>query len=387
MNTSAALYLDHNASSPLRKEALDAMRPWLELGAANPSSLHQGGQAARRAIETARADVAQGLGGLNEEWLFTGGATESCNLAIQGACASGRPLLVGATEHPAVLETALALRSEGRSVEFLPVKADGTLEPDALKNALRLRPGAVLALMLANNETGVCHPVAELSSLVRAAKGLLFCDLAQAAGKIPVDVRRLDVDLAAVSCTKFGGPQGMGFLYVRKGVALKPLLYGGHQERGVRPGTENVAGSVGAAAALGSALKSLKAQTRDWEAAVTVLQNGLGLLFPGLQIHGEQAPRVPNTLCVSLPGLDRDLFLMRLDQLGLQASAGSACASGASQPSTVLTAMGVAEGLLKTSIRFSFGPSQNEDTAAEACLKIAQALEGFQKAGLKLSLS
>jgi cysteine desulfurase len=197
-----------------------------------------------------------------------------------------------------------------------------------------------------------------------------------------VDVRELDIDLAAASSSKFGGPQGTGLLYVRRGVALKPLLHGGHQERSLRPGTENVAGAVGAAAALGAAVAGMAAQTRDWEGAVATLQRALARLFPGLYIHGLKAPRVPNTLCVSLPGLDRDLFLMRLDQLGLQVSAGAACAAGASQPSTVLAAMGASDALLRTEVRFSFGPSQNEQTAREACARVAQAMEGFRRVGL-----
>ncbi|HTA17170.1 MAG TPA: aminotransferase class V-fold PLP-dependent enzyme, partial [bacterium] len=294
----------------------------------------------------------------------------------------GRPLLVGATEHPAVLETAAALKAAGGTVETLAVLPDGTVDRAGLKEALGRLPGAVVALMLANNETGVLHPVRELSGLVRGAKGLFFCDLAQAAGKVPVDVRGLDIDLAAASSSKFGGPQGLGFLYVRKGLALKPFLHGGHQERSLRPGTENVAAAVGAAAALGAAVAGMAGQTRDWEGAVAALQSGLGKLFEPLHIHGLKAPRVPNTLCVSLPGLDRDLFLMRLDQLGLQVSAGAACAAGASQPSTVLAAMGASDAMLRTEVRFSFGPSQNEETAREACRRVAQALEGFRRVGL-----
>ncbi|HTB23590.1 MAG TPA: aminotransferase class V-fold PLP-dependent enzyme [bacterium] len=382
MTASAPLYLDHNAGSPLRREALDAMRPWLERGAANASSLHRAGQAARAALEDAREQVARGLGGWSEEWIFTSGATEACNLALQGACAEGRPLLVGATEHPAVLETAQALQAAGARVELLEVLPDGRVDREGLKEALEEFPGALVALMLANNETGVCHPVRELSGLVRAAKGLFFCDLAQAAGKIPVDVRDLGLDLAAASASKFAGPQGLGMLYVRKGLALKPLLHGGHQEKGLRPGTENVAGAVGAAAALDAALRGLPAQARDWEGAVASLERGLTALFPGIVIHGHKAPRVPNTLCVSLPGQDRDLLLLRLDQLGLQVSAGAACAAGASQPSTVLAAMGASDSQLKTEVRFSLGPGQNEATAREACARVGQALEGFRRLGL-----
>ena len=200
---------------------------------------------------------------------------------------------------------------------------------------MALHPGALVAAMLANNETGVLHPVRELCAATRAAKGLFFCDLAQAAGKMPVDVRDLDLDLAALSAVKFGGPQGVGLLYVRKGLALKPLLHGGHQELGLRPGTVNVAGAAALAAALKAALLGLDAQVRDWESAVARLESGRpARLFTGLHVHGKGAERVANTLCASLPGVDRDLLLVRLDQVGLRVSAGAACASGPTSPAT-----------------------------------------------------
>jgi cysteine desulfurase len=357
------------------------MREQLPSGA-NPSSLHRDGQAARRALEAARERVAACLGGYPEEWIFTSGATEACNLALQGACGPRRPLLAGATEHPAVLETALALRAAGTSVELMPVASDGRLDRGAVKECLQRHPGALVAAMLANNETGVLHPVRELCSAARAAKGLFFCDLAQAVGKMAVDVRDLDVDLAAVSAVKFGGPQGAGLLYVRKGVALKPLLHGGHQEQGLRPGTGNVAGAAGLAAALKAALDGLEAQAMDWEAALARLKAGLRALVPGLRVHGEGAPRVANTLAVSLPGVDRDLLLMRLDQLGLRVSAGAACAAGSNQPSHVLEAMGAGPEQMRTTLRFSFGPGQGARQAEEACARVAGALDALRKAGL-----
>ncbi|MGH7441876.1 MAG: cysteine desulfurase family protein, partial [bacterium] len=277
----AELYLDHNAGSPLRSAALAAMLPWLERGAANPSSLHRGGQAARAALERARVRVAARLGGRPEDWVFTSGATEACNLALQGAWMGGRPLLVGSTEHPAVLETALAIRADGGSVEILPVKSDGSVDILALEEALGRFPRALVALMAANNETGVLHPWDKVEALAHQFQAALFCDLAQAAGKIAFDVHAMGLDLAALSAAKFGGPQGCGLLYVRSGFPLKPLLHGGHQERGVKPGTENVAGAVGLAAALDDALESLPHQARDWAAGVAALQAGLAGRFSG----------------------------------------------------------------------------------------------------------
>lgn len=358
-----ALYLDHNAGTPLRPEALEAMLPWLKRGA-NAGSQHRAGQAARAALEEAREAVAAALGGWPEEWVFTSGATEACNLALQGL--RPRPLRYGATEHPAVVETAKALGGQA-----IPVDGQGRAQMGPLPE------GAVVALMAANNETGVCHPVKELAPQVHAAKGLLFCDLSQAAGKMPVDVRDWDIDLAAASGPKFGGPQGSGLLWRRKGLALKPLLHGGHQEFGVRPGTENVAGAVGLAAALKAAQVGLERQAREWKRAVSTLEAGLRRLIPGLLVHGAGALRISNTLSVSVPGLDRDLLLIRLDQAGLQVSAGAACASGAHQPSPVLQAMGVPPAGVAGAVRFSFGWGQGEAQALEALRVFGRALQGF----------
>jgi len=378
------LYLDHNAGSPLRAEALDAMLPLLRgpRSNANPSSIHLAGQAAHAALDEARASVAASLGGWPEEWVFTSGATEACNLALKGLAAAGRPLLAGATEHPAVLETALALKAAGTAVEVLPVETDGRVDRKALKEALARHPGAAVALMAANNETGVCNDIAALTGIVRAAGGLLFCDLAQALGKLAVDVRALDVDLAAASAVKYGGPQGSGLLYVRKGLDLKPLLQGGHQESGRRPGTENLAGAAGSAAALAAATAALGGQAAAWERGIARLESGLRRLLPTVHVHGAGAPRVPNTLSVSLPGVDRDLLLLRVDQLGLRISAGAACAAGANTPSHVLQAMGVAPDLKRSALRFSLGPDQGEDAADDALRRLAAALEGLRKAGL-----
>lgn len=380
-----ALYLDHNAGSPLRPEAFEAMRPWLERGAANASSQHKAGQAARAALEEAREAVASVLGGWPEEWVFTSGATEACNLALAGACLMpglSRALLVGATEHPAVLGTADALAREGVAMERLPVDANGLILGIDFEAALQRHPGALTALMAANNETGVCHDLSLLVPRVHAAKGLVFSDLSQAAGKISLNVHTLNLDLAAASATKFGGPQGSGLLWRRKGLKLKPLLHGGHQEFGVRPGTESVAGAVGLAAALKSAQASLESQSRVWEQAVTALAQGLKQRFAGLQIHGSKALRVSNTLSVSFPGVDRDLLLIRLDQLGLQVSAGAACASGANEPSPVLLAMGASAQSAATAVRLSLGPGQGELEVQAALRIFDQAFEGFKAAGL-----
>jgi cysteine desulfurase len=377
------LYLDHNAASPLRPQALEAMLPWLQRGAVNAGSQHRGGQAARAALEDARRSVARSMGGDARGWAFTAGATEACNLGLQGLVRpGGRPLLLGATEHPAVAATAAALASQGCAVETLPVDAQGVLDLGALDAALARHPGAVLALMLANNETGVLHPVQAAVKRAHRAGGLCFCDLSQAAGKLALDVAELGLDAAAASAQKFGGPQGSGLLWCRPGLGLAPVLFGGHQERGLRPGTEAVAQAVGLAAALGSAVAGLPAQTRAWEAAQQVLEAGLRRIHPRWQLHGAGASRVANTVCASLAGLDSDLLLLRLDQLGVQASAGAACASGSREPSPVLLAMGASPQAARSAVRFSLGPGQGEDEAHQALGRLAEAVAGFRQAGL-----
>jgi cysteine desulfurase len=377
------LYLDHNATSPLRSSALEAMLPWLRRGAANPGSQHRAGQAARGALEQARESLGASLGGWPRDWLFTSGATEACNIGLHGLVQpGGRALLVGATEHPAVLETARALGRAGAVVEELPVATDGRVGLDALKGALARHPGAVVALMLANNETGVLHPIAQVAPLLHAQGGLLFCDLSQAAGKLPVDLHGLGADVAVLSAPKFGGPQGSGALWKRKGLELKPSVFGGHQELGLRPGTEAVAQAVGLAAALAEAVAGMDQQIRVWEDATAILAAGLKRLYPLARLYGQAVPRVANTLCASLPGLDSDLLLIRLDQLGLQASAGAACAAGSREPSHVLAAMGEDAACLKAALRFSLGPGQGEAEAQAGVKILEQALEGFRAAGL-----
>jgi cysteine desulfurase len=377
------IYLDHNATSPLRANALEAMLPWLRRGAANPGSQHRSGQAARAAMEEAREGLGASLGGWPRDWVFTSGATESCNIALHGLVQPGGPaLLVGATEHPAVLETARAMGKAGAVVEELSVLPDGTADLEGLEAALARHPRAVVALMLANNETGVLHPIGPAATLVHAHGGLLLCDISQAAGKLPVDLHSLGADVAVLSAPKFGGPQGCGALWKRKGLELRPSVFGGNQEQGLRPGTEAVAQVVGLAAALAEAVEGLDAQIRGWEDATVVLAAGLRRLYPPVRLYGQTAPRVANTLCASLPGLDSDLLLIRLDQLGLQASAGAACAAGSREPSHVLAAMGEAPASLKAALRFSLGPGQGEAEARAALTMLEQAFHGFRTAGL-----
>ena len=332
----SGIYLDYNATAPLRPAAREAMvRAWDVSG--NPSSVHATGRAARAIVEQARSEVAALIGGMVSTVVFTSGGTEANALAIESALAAGaKRLIIGAIEHESVLETA---KASGMAVEILPVTSEGIADLAWLKARLDswdLADGKpFVALMLANNETGILQPVLEASALVRAADGWLHVDAVQAAGKIDVDSRVLGADTLAVSAHKLGGPQGVGALTFGPRATLVRRQHGGGQERGRRAGTENVAGIAG----FGAAAKAAMADTSDhaaWRDAAADQIRSLG----GIVI-GETSTRLPNTLCVAMPEQTADLQVMALDLAGFRVSAGSACSSGKVKASHVLTAMGL----------------------------------------------
>ncbi len=349
------VYLDHNATSPVRPEAVDAIASALAQ-AANPSSVHAAGRRARGIVEDARAVIAGLAGASAADVIFTSGGTEANALPL--ACAAGwaSRLIVGATEHEAVAANAAA---SGLAVEICPVDANGVADLDWLAVRLAgLKPDErpFLALMLANNETGVIQPVAQAAALVHGARGWLHVDAVQAAGKIAVDIAALGADTLALSAHKLGGPQGVGALVHAEGAPLRPWLRGGGQERGLRAGTENVAGIAGFAAAARAAMRDLdgvqaQAAWRDCAAE--------RLSAAGAIVVGEAATRLPNTLCVAAPGFSAQLQVMGLDLEGVMVSAGAACSSGRVKPSGVLTAMGLSD-LADCAIRASGGWSTTE---------------------------
>ena len=330
------VYLDYNATAPLRPQARDAMlRAW-DVGG-NPSSVHATGRAARAVVEQARNDVAALVGGPASTIVFTSGGTEANALAIDSAVAAGaKRLIIGAIEHESVLETA---KASGMDVEILPVTSEGTANLAWLKARLEAWDPSdgkpFVALMLANNETGILQPVLEVSELVRASDGWLHVDAVQAAGKITIDSRAMGADTLAVSAHKLGGPQGVGALTFGPRATLVRRQHGGGQERGRRAGTENVAGIAG----FGAATKAAVADTDDhaaWRDAAA-----LELARLGAVVIGGTSMRLPNTLCVAMPGQAADLQVMALDLAGFRVSAGSACSSGKVKASHVLTAMGL----------------------------------------------
>jgi cysteine desulfurase len=357
-------YFDWNATTPLRHEARDALQAALAL-AGNPSSIHAEGRAARRLIEEAREEVARLVGARAADVIFTSSGTEANALALTPAietAAEKRPrdrLFISAIEHSSVRTGG---RFPGETVEDLPVGADGRLDLAALAQALSRASRPLVSIMLANNETGVIQPVTEAAAVVHAANGLLHVDAVQAAGRIAIDIAALGADLVTLSAHKIGGPKGAGAL-VRRSDDIhfaEPLIRGGGQERGMRAGTENVAGIAG----FGAAAAAVRVHRTDEAAAMlalrTRLEAGLKAIAPQTVIFGEAAERLPNTTLFSLQGLKAETAVIAFDLDGVAVSSGAACSSGKVQPSHVLAAMGVSPALTRGAVRVSLGWATTE---------------------------
>ena len=350
------IYLDHNAITPMRPEAIAAVCASLDVFG-NPSSVHAAGRAARDVLDRARGQVARALGAAPSEIVFTSGATEAAALAIRGslgaAPAGRRRLVVTAVEHPCVLSLARTLEKAGTPITVMGVDRRGLVDVEAFRAAMG-QDVALACAMRANNETGVLFPVAELAAAARGAGALFFCDAVQAVGQVELDVGSLGADLAAITGQKFGGPRGAGALYVRPGIPLAPVL-GGEQERGRRAGTENLPGIAGLGAAIEVAVQRRGEEEPRLRALRDRLESGLLAAVPGARVNGAGAPRLPNTLSLTLPGCDAEALLMALDLDGVAASAGSACHSGSTKPSGVLVAMGLSGAEARSTLRLSLG--------------------------------
>ncbi len=338
--------LDHAATTRLRPQALEAMLPYLTGEQANASGAYAAGRRARAAIDRARAQIAACIGAQPGEIYFTSGGTEADNWAVFGAmrAAQGekRGLAVSSVEHPAVLRAAQALSTRGCDVAYLPVDAQARV--DVCEAEARISPRtALVSVMLANNEVGTIEPVAEIARIAHAAGALMHTDAVQAAGQIPVDVNALGVDLLSMSAHKFGGPKGVGALFVREGAPLGRLLFGGEQERGMRAGSENTAAIVGMGEALALAVEEMETQRRRVTALRDRLAAGALACWPGARLNGGN-DRLPGHVHLTLPGADSRSLLLRLDLAGIAASAGSACAAGAAERSHVLAAMSAPPG-------------------------------------------
>ena len=359
------VYLDHNATTPVEPDVLQAMLPYLSGEFGNAASIHTFGQRARAAVETAREQVAALIGARPQEIVFTSGGTEADNHAIFGVAqaligASGgtaaihKHIITTSIEHEAVLNTCQALEKRGVEVSYLPVDRDGLVSLDQMRRAIR-KETVLITVMQANNELGTVQPLAEIGRIAAESDVYFHTDAVQSAGKLPIDVNALRLDLLALSGHKFYGPKGVGALYIRGGTRLQQLLYGGHHQRGFRPGTENVAGIVGLGKAAEIAGKSLTDDAARISALRDQLEQGLLSRIPHAQANGARAPRTPNTANITFPGIEGEALVIALDLKGLACSTGAACSSGAVEPSHVLTAIGLTADEARASLRFSLG--------------------------------
>jgi cysteine desulfurase len=350
-------YFDQNATAPVAPEVLHTLANSLAEVYGNASSIHYFGQMARQRVEAARRSVAERFGCAPQEIVFTSGGTESDNLALFGVARtrSGSHIITSAIEHPAVLNACARLEREGHHVTYVAPEPDGRVSPESIRSALRTDT-ALISVMHANNETGVVLPVSEIGAIAKDAGVLFHVDGVQAAGKLPIDLRNLGADLYALSGHKFGAPKGVGALYVRKGVAIDPILYGGRHERERRAGTENVPGIValGCAANLAIDLTAIGA-LRDR------LEKGILGRVPAVQVNGVRHHRLPNTTNIRFEGIEGEAMTIALDLRGYAVSSGSACSSGAVEPSHVLLAMGLTPEEARSSVRFSLGSSNTTE--------------------------
>jgi len=367
------IYLDHNATTPPHPLVVERMAAALHEAFGNPSSVHHFGQAAKAALDETRSAVAGLIGADPSEVVFTSGGTESDNFAIRGVAEAlevtgRRHLIASAIEHEAVLNTLKALARRGWRTTLLPVDHSGIVAPDALREALT-DDTALVSVMHANNEIGTIQPIAELARLAKARGAVFHTDAVQSAGKMPVDVKALGVDLLSLSAHKFYGPKGVGALWIRRGLRLQAPTTGGKQERGRRAGTENVAGIVG----LGVAAQMAERKMVDEAARLAPLRDRLeeGILggVPGTAINGTRSPRVPNTTNISFERVEAESLLIALDLAGIAVSTGSACSSGTLEPSHVLKAMGFPPHRTQNSIRFSLGAA-NTDADVDRVLAV-----------------
>ena len=381
------IYLDYNATAPVPAEVADAVSAALRECPGNPSSVHAFGQRAKALLDEARTAVARLVGGDPSEIVFTSGGTESDNLAVRGIAESGRggvkrPIVTTAIEHEAVLNTVTLLGRKGWPAVMLPVGPSGVVTVGALADALdahRNEPPALVSVMLVNNELGTVQPVKALAALARERGAAFHTDAVQAAGRIPVDVRDLGVDLLALAGHKFGAPKGAGALWVRRGVSVQPQAVGGRQERGRRAGTENTTAIEGLRAAAEWAARRLGEEAARQAVLRDRLEHGILQTVPGSVVNGDASARVPNTTNISFEGVEGESLVIGLDLEGVAVSTGSACSSGTLEPSHVLRAMGLPPWRVESAVRFSLGPGTTDaeiDRVLEAVPAVVARLRG-----------
>jgi cysteine desulfurase len=359
------IYLDYNSTTPVDRAVLDAMLPYFADNFGNASSIHSSGQRGRSAVDAARDSVAALIGAKTAEIVFTSGGTEADNLALFGSVAasnhSRKHIITTAIEHHAVLNAAQALEKQGIDVTYVPVVASGIVDPQDVRRALR--PETILiSVMHANNELGTIQPIEEIGRIAAEADVYFHCDAVQSAGKLPLDVNRLGVDLLSISAHKIYGPKGVGVLYVRAGTPLEPQFHGGHHERDRRPGTENVPGIVGFGKAAELARVRLTTDSAQIESLRDRLEKMLLNSLASVRVNGDRSRRIPNTTNLVFTSAGGEALVIALDLQGVACSTGAACSSGAVEPSHVLLAIGLSPDEARSSLRFSLGRTT---TAAE----------------------
>lgn len=374
------IYLDYAATTPVDKRVLQKILPFYADQFGNPSSIYQFAQKSRIAIDTARHEIAQILGCLDEEVYFTSSGTEANNWALFGIAAGAKQkkihLITTTIEHESVLQSAKELERRGAAVSYLPVDHYGHINPKDLEKALT--PETVLvSIMCANNEIGTIEDIKKISATLKKRKILFHTDACQAAGALPLNVQNLGVDMMTINGGKIYGPKGVGALYIKKGTPIVPLLYGGGQEHRLRAGTENVAGIIGLAEALKIAeairIKEVKRLTALRDHFIQDLQKKI----PGLILNGDPTNRLPNNINISLPGIDGESLLMRLDMAGICVSSGSACTSASLEPSHVLLGIGLSKTLAKNSLRITLGRTTSKKDLDFTAKALANILKNF----------
>lgn len=352
------IYFDHAATTPVRKEVLEEMMPYFSVNYGNPSSIYSIGRRSKKAVDIARKKVAKAIGCDSKEIYFTSCGSESDNLAIKGVAKAnqekGKHIITSKIEHPAVLNTCKSLEKDGFEVTYLNVDRNGFVDLEELKKSIR-DDTILISIMFANNEIGTIQPIEEIAKIAKEKNVIFHTDCVQAVGNVKINVNEMGIDLLSMSAHKFYGPKGVGVLYVRSGIEFEKIQDGGHQERDKRAGTENVAGIVG----LGKAIELADCNLENYNSKLLKLRNffvkEITMKYENVKINGDLKRRLPGNINVSFPGVDGEELLLKLDGYGICASAGSACSSGSSEPSHVLTAIGLDREFIGGSLRITFG--------------------------------
>ena len=358
------IYLDHAATTPVKEEVLNEMMPYFSANYGNPSSIYSIGRKNKKAVDTARNKVAKAIGCLDKEIIFTSCGSESDNLAIKGIAYAnkekGNHIITSKIEHPAVLNTCKRLEEEGYDVTYLGVDENGFIDLEELKKSIKENT-ILISIMFANNEIGTIQPIKEISKIANESNIIFHSDCVQAVGNVKINVEEMGIDLLSMSAHKFYGPKGVGALYVKDGIKITKLQDGGHQEKNKRAGTENVAGIVG----LGKAIEIADYNLENYNSKLIKLRNyfvrEMTTKFDNIKINGDLKQRLPGNINISFPDIDGEELLLKLDSLGICASAGSACSSGSLQPSHVLLAIGLDSKFANGSLRITFGEQNTID--------------------------